>query len=71
MIDEPFDLRVIDEDLRHYLNAPNSQPCFLQIQSGAEGMFDGPLPQVGDAVEMVCVQNDNGNIILQLRVRSR
>jgi hypothetical protein len=31
--------------------------------------FDGPLPEVGDAVELVCYERTPGNVMMKWRVR--
>ncbi|RYD40085.1 MAG: hypothetical protein EOP83_35795 [Verrucomicrobiaceae bacterium] len=55
-------------------NPPKAEkPCFMTLQKGTsfdlQDYFDGPLPRVGDRVEMVCVERKE-DLMLKIQLRT-
>lgn len=53
---------------------PEAEPefKFLVIMPGADKsrfFVNGDVPAVGDSVDIVCVKNDQGGLVLQFRTR--
>lgn len=45
---------------------------FFQVIPGADKnhfFVDGDVPAVGDSVDIVCVKNDDGGLVLQFKTR--
>lgn len=64
----------VDTRMFNFLYSEVAEPefQFVKIEPGAEKsrfFVNGDVPAVGDLVDIVCVKNDQGGLVLQFRTR--